>query len=100
MRTSAGTLGFVANSSKGSPGAKARIVNRTALIPASTGIEISVRRSRYFDTVLVSGRAVGQGPEVCQDRSRLIPVWQPPQIRVPATQIQAPQLGRRDGDAV
>src|SRR2546426_8189720 len=49
MRTSAGTFGFVASSSKGSPGASARIVNRTALIPTRTGIEISVRRSRYFD---------------------------------------------------
>src|SRR2546426_12212801 len=49
MRTSAGTFGFVASSSKGSPGASARIVNRTALIPRRAGIEISVRRSRYFD---------------------------------------------------
>src|SRR2546425_3141705 len=64
MRTSAGTLGFVASSSKGSPGASARIVNRTALIPTRTGIETSVRRSRYLDMMLASRRvgAEAEGP--------------------------------------
>src|SRR5439155_11651584 len=62
-RTSAGTLGFVASSSKGSPGASARIVNRTALIPRRTGIEISVRRSRYLDMMLASRRVGARGRE-------------------------------------
>src|SRR3989442_12743142 len=63
MRTSAGTLGFVGSSSKGSSGASARIVNKTALIPTRTGIEISVRRSRYLDMMLASRRGGARGRE-------------------------------------
>src|SRR5262245_33009116 len=48
IRTSGGTLGLVASSSNGSPGAITRIVNRTALIPNTTGIRIRVRRRKYF----------------------------------------------------
>src|SRR5215813_1974363 len=48
IRTSGGTLGLVASSSNGSPGAITRIVNKTALIPNSTGIRITVRRTKYF----------------------------------------------------
>src|SRR5437870_10392975 len=65
MHTSAGTFGFVASSSKGSPGANARIVNRTALIPTRTGIEISVLLRRYLDMMLASGR---EGPGVRRTR--------------------------------
>src|SRR5215470_5779407 len=48
IRTSGGTLGLVASSSNGSPGAITRIVNRTALIPNTTGIRIRLRRRKYF----------------------------------------------------
>src|ERR1700675_5093980 len=47
-RTSGGTFGLVASSSKGSPGAMARMTNRTRLIPARTGRAISRRRIRYL----------------------------------------------------
>src|SRR5438094_2643647 len=89
MRTSAGTLGFVASSSKGSPGASARIVNRTALIPTRTGIEISVRRSRYLDMMLASRRVGARGPEPPSPRAlppglRLLrPVGEGPEVGVP-----------------
>src|SRR2546425_8772339 len=88
MRTSAGTLGFVASSSKGSPGASARIVNRTALIPTRTGIEISVRRSRYLDMMLASGRAGARGssdPWPLSPGLRLFgPVGDGPEVGVPS----------------
>src|SRR5882762_1140883 len=62
MRTSGGTLGLVASSSKGSPGAMARIVNSTTLIPASTGIRIRSRRKRYLD-MRCGHQAEPSGPE-------------------------------------
>ena len=46
IRTSAGTLGLVASSPNGSPGAMASTVNRTTLIPMRTGIIVSSRRIR------------------------------------------------------
>ena len=67
MRTSGGTFGLVASSSKGSPGARARMVKSTRLIPASTGMEISTRRTRYLAiqslsaVVVVSGDAGAAG---------------------------------------
>src|SRR5439155_3981496 len=48
-RTSGGTLGLVASSSNGSPGAKARIVKRTKLMPSRVGTEMRSRRRRYLD---------------------------------------------------
>src|SRR6267143_1869418 len=90
MRTSAGTLGFVASSSKGSPGASARIVNKTALIPARTGIEINVRRSRYLDMRLASGlagpgaRRTAETPGLPPGLRLLGPVGQRPEVGVPA----------------
>src|SRR6266545_7091071 len=101
MRTSAGTLGFVASSSKGSPGAKARIVNRTALIPASTGIEISVRRSRYFDMLL--SRRPGRLERACSAGGgalRLLrPVRESPEVAVPPALDHVAHPVRDRGDA-
>src|SRR5438034_4346808 len=48
-RTSGGTFGFVASSSKGSPGARASTANSTTLMPSSAGMETSALRSRYLD---------------------------------------------------
>jgi len=44
MRTSGGTLGLVASSSNGSPGASASTVNSTMLMPSRLGTAISRRR--------------------------------------------------------
>ena len=44
MRTSGGTLGLVASSSNGSPGASASTVNSTTLMPSRLGTAISSRR--------------------------------------------------------
>ena len=44
IRTSGGTLGLVASSSKGSPGASASTVNSTTLMPSRLGIAMSRRR--------------------------------------------------------
>src|SRR5471030_1247825 len=48
MRTSGGTLGLVASSLNGSPGASASTVNSTALMPSRLGSAISSRRIRYW----------------------------------------------------
>src|SRR5262245_48386839 len=101
MRTSAGTLGFVASSSNGSPGANARIVNRTALIPISTGIEISVRRSRYFDIVVewAAERARRAPPGPRSRLSLLRPVGERPEVAVPAALHHVAHPVRDRGDA-
>src|SRR5258706_9407098 len=86
MRTSAGTLGLVASSSKGSPGASARTVNSTRLIPASTGIKISTRRSRYLDIYSVP-RTAGEtliGPRPPVGLGLSVPVGKLPEVGVPA----------------
>ena len=62
MRTSGGTLGLVASSSNGSPGAIARIANSTTLIPARTGIRIRMRRKKYLD--MTPPRSAGAGRNV------------------------------------
>src|SRR3989441_4865486 len=110
MRTSAGTLGFVASSSKGSPGASARIVNSTALIPASTGTEISVRRSRYLYMVCGTrgGREVGPrtwvwdpAPPPPQTLRLLRPIGEGPEVAVPPAldHVAHPVGDRRDARA-
>src|SRR5262249_7284810 len=45
--TSGGTLGLVASSPNGSPGARARIRNNTRLMPSRLGTAIRSRRKRY-----------------------------------------------------
>ena len=45
-RTSGGTAGLLASSPKGSPGASAKTVNSTTLMPIKLGTAISKRRSR------------------------------------------------------
>src|SRR5580765_1869272 len=101
MRTSAGTLGLVASSSNGSPGASARIVNSTALIPISTGIEISVRRSRYFDIVVERrpGRARRACPADGPELGLLRPVGERPEVAVPAALHHVAHPVRDGGDA-
>src|SRR5688572_16514408 len=96
-RTSGGTFGLVASSSKGSPGASARITNSTRLIPARTGIAIRRRRIRYFD---MRGWRAGRGrPRPASGRLPLvIPVLQRPEVRVPR-RLLAPQPIAHGGDA-
>src|SRR3990167_2419187 len=74
MRTSAGTFGLVASSSKGSPGASARMVNSTRLIPRRTGIEIRSLRTRYL---LMNARESGVG-RAPSDRGRVQRLGGPP----------------------
>src|SRR5438093_4475865 len=56
--TSAGTLGLVASSPNGSPGASASTVNSTMLMPSRLGIAISKRLSRYWLTCSRSANPV------------------------------------------
>src|SRR3990172_5279151 len=72
MRPSAGTFGLVASSSKGSPGASARIVKSTRLIPNRTGIEIRSLRTRYLDMP-----AVARGGDGAPGRRELRRVREP-----------------------
>src|SRR5262252_6655080 len=87
-RTSGGTLGLVASSSNGSPGARARMVKRTRLMPNSAGIRMRRRRSRYLD-IAQRGKGIGR-----RARSPLtvlglaVPVLEVPEIRIPATLLQ------------
>src|SRR6266545_338173 len=88
-RTSGGTLGFVASSSKGSPGASARMVNSTRLIPARTGRAITRRRTRYLD---MRGCRRGPDPEQPGPRPVLLPLAVPvlerPEVGVPAAALR------------
>src|SRR5213083_868878 len=99
-RTSGGTLGFVASSSKGSPGASARTVNSTRLIPARTGTAITRRRTRYLD---MRECRRGPGPERPGLRPALLPLAVPvlerPEVGVPAAPLepQAAADGRHPG---
>src|SRR5215475_586315 len=67
-RTSAGMLGFSANSSKGSPGAMASTVNSTRLMPINVGMVMRKRRSRYLCTssphALCLPVPIGQSPKI------------------------------------
>src|SRR6185295_6706508 len=110
-RTSGGTLGLVASSSNGSPGASARTVNSTRLIPASTGIKISTRRSRYLDIYREPWTAgePRRGPRPPVGLGLSVPVGKLPEVGVPAA-LRRPQLvadrghprppDHRDGDHV
>src|SRR5476649_343774 len=73
MRTSGGTLGLVASSPNGSPGASASTVNSTALMPSKLGKAISSRRIRYWRDTGCS----------CV----LVPVGDIPGVVVPATDL-------------
>src|SRR5262245_55955888 len=79
-RTWAGMLGFNASSSKGSPGAMARIVNRTRLIPTRVGMVMRIRRSRYVCTS--SPYALGLP----------VPIRQIPEIGIPVAQVHSSKL--------
>src|SRR5262249_14984412 len=80
------------SSSKGSPGASARTVNSTRLIPARTGIVMSRRRSRYLD---MREERAGRPRAARPHATRLpfaVPVLQRPEVGVPAAPLR-PQLG-------
>src|SRR5215510_10826113 len=96
MRTSGGTFGLVASSSKGSPGASARIVNSTRLIPASTGIRINRRRMKYLDIEIAGSGPGRQGPGPPAPALGLaVPVVQRPEVGVPAALLHAERVGHR-----
>src|SRR5262249_10787526 len=87
------------SSSNGSPGASARIVNSTALIPISTGIEISVRRKRYFD-MFWSSRAGSRPARPTAPTLRLLrPVRERPEVAIPAALYHVAHAVRDGGDA-
>src|SRR5712691_4031130 len=96
-RTSAGTLALVASSSNGSPGARARIVNSTRLIPTRTGIEISTRRIRYFDIPETEAWTPSRPPPA--PLRLLPPVGQIPEVRVPPALPGIAQANRDGGHA-
>src|SRR5262245_47543046 len=96
MRTSAGTLGLVASSSKGSPGARARMVNRTTLIPIRTGTVSRRRRKKYLDMSL--GRRPGPGPGQSLTLPLAVPVGEVPEVGVPARDVGALELAGHGGD--
>src|SRR5262245_51681135 len=87
-RTSAGTLGLVASSSKGSPGASARIVKSRRLMPKRTGIRMRRRRSKYFDIAvrLAASRSL---------LGLLEPVLEVPEVGVPATLLDVQAVADR-----
>src|SRR5215510_15809730 len=95
-RTSAGTLGLVASSSKGSPGARARMVNRTRLIPIRTGTVSRRRRKKYLDMSL--GRRPGPGPGQSLTLPLAVPVGEVPEVGVPARDVGALELAGHGGD--
>src|SRR5678815_895279 len=88
MRTSAGTLGLVASSSNGSPGAMARMVKRTRLMPARTGIRIRRRRRKYC-------HMPSAPPPPAVFLRLLVPVLQIPEVGVPAALLHAQGVADR-----
>src|SRR6266511_4880840 len=94
-RTSAGTFGLVASSSKGSPGANASTVKRTRLMPSRAGIVIRRRRRKYLD---IARRGRGGEPD---PRARLpgaflglaVPIVDVPEVGVPAALLDAHGVG-------
>src|SRR4029450_13946519 len=99
MRTSAGTFGFVASSSNGSPGARARMVNSTALIPIRTGMEISGRRKRDFDRFGSGGGGCAPRRPLAPPCRVLRPVRERPEVAVPAALYDVAHAARDRGDA-
>src|SRR5712691_9076071 len=96
---SGGTLALVAASPSGSPGASARMVKSTRLIPASTGTAISRRRSRYLDIrEWPRGRAVAR-PLAGSGLDLLVPEGQVPEVRVPPALHGIAQLVADGSDA-
>src|SRR4029453_16479705 len=94
MRTSGGTFGLVASSSKGSPGAIARMVKSTRLIPASTGMMIRRRRTRYLVIEAAGGGPGPAGPGPAAPRLSLaVPVLHAPEGGVPAALLRAQRVG-------
>src|SRR5713226_8389574 len=96
---SGGTLALVAASPSGSPGASARMVKSTRLIPASTGIEISRRRSRYLDIRSRWRSRAGARPLAETALGLFVPEGQVPEVRVPAALHGVAQLVADGGDA-
>src|SRR3989454_9671819 len=105
--TSRGTLGLVASSSNGSPGARARMVNSTRLMPASTGTVISSRRMKYLVIDRTGGPdmaprppTLGRAPAKPWRASGLafaVPVLEVPEVRVPPALLGAFQVVRGRG---
>src|SRR6266436_6426060 len=96
-RTSGGTFGLVASSSNGSPGAIARMVKRTRLMPSREGIVIRRRRMKYLD-IARRGRSEGPGPWARSPGAFLglaVPVVEVPEIGVPAALLHAQGVGDR-----
>src|SRR2546427_383681 len=97
--TSRGTFGLAASSSNGSPGARARIVKRTRLMPARTGTMISSRRMKYLVTYRAGGLDMAPRPPIVRRapakpwRSSgltfAVPVLEVPEVRVPAALLGA-----------
>src|SRR5512145_1285793 len=97
MRTSGGTFGFVASSSNGSPGAIARMVKSTRLIPASTGTMIRRRRTMYL---VIEAAGSGPGPREgpgppALPLSLAVPAVQGPEVGVPAALLHAQGVADR-----
>src|SRR5260370_27259830 len=93
-----GTLGLVASSSNGSPGAIARMVKRTRLMPSREGIVIRRRRMKYLD-IARRGRGGGPGPWARSPGAFLglaVPVVEVPENGVPAALLH-PQSGGHRG---
>src|SRR5437773_5904726 len=96
-RTSGGTFGLVASSSNGSPGAIARMVKRTRLMPSRAGIEIRRRRMKYLD-IARRGRSGGPSPRPGPPGACLglaVPVVEVPEVGVPAALLHAQGVGDR-----
>src|SRR5262245_64048319 len=84
IRTSGGTFGLVASSSKGSPGASARTVKSTRLIPARTGIRMIRRRMKYLDI----GERAGMPPRPSTALLPLaVPVLERQAVGIPAAAL-------------
>src|SRR5215471_9082058 len=74
--TSGGTLGFVASSPNGSPGASASTTNSTRLMPSRLGTAISRRLRRY--RLIARDLPVSQLAREMGDQNRHHRAWPPP----------------------
>src|SRR6266478_969328 len=95
MRTSGGTFGFVASSSNGSPGASARMVKSTRLMPSRAGMRIRIRRKRYLDIDAARAGDRARGPGLPVLLALAVPVLEVPEVRVPPALLHAHRV--RDG---
>src|SRR5687768_8902734 len=79
-RTSGGTSGLSANWDMGSPGASARMVNSTALMTRSVGIEMRSRRRMYLPTA-------AHPHLVTRESALLAPFPDVPEVAVPRVRL-------------